>query len=71
MDKKQLARIKPLPGTLSQALDALRKDHEFLLEGGVFDKTMIEDWIKLKFDRDVVPMRIRTHPLEVQHYLDC
>ncbi|MFO7582123.1 hypothetical protein [Guyparkeria sp.] len=71
MDKKQLARIKPLPGTLSQALDALRKDHEFLLEGGVFDKTMIEDWIKLKFDRDVVPMRNRTHPLEVQHYLDC
>ena len=71
LTKKERNRIRPLPGTLSQALEALAKDHAFLLEGGVFDKTMIEDWIALKTEKDVLPVRNRTHPLEVQLYLDC
>lgn len=71
LSKKERARIKPIPGNLSGALEALRKDHGFLLEGGVFDETMIEDWIGLKMEKDVIPLRNRTHPLEVQYYLDC
>ncbi|HSG29804.1 MAG TPA: type I glutamate--ammonia ligase, partial [Candidatus Krumholzibacterium sp.] len=71
MTPLERAKIKPLPATLSEALTALRKDHDFLLEGGVFDRTMIEDWIELKMEKDVLPMRNRTHPLEVQLYLDC
>lgn len=71
MTSQERSRIKPLPGSFAEALRELEKDHGFLLEGGVFDETMIEDWIKLKFDKDVWPVRNRTHPLEVQLYLDC
>ncbi|MBN2184029.1 MAG: type I glutamate--ammonia ligase [Candidatus Krumholzibacteriota bacterium] len=71
LSEEERCRIKPLPATLSKALDALADDHDFLLEGGVFDKTMIEDWIALKTEKDVLPVRNRTHPLEVQFYLDC
>jgi glutamine synthetase len=71
MTREERNRIKALPGSLAEALRELEKDHEFLLQGGVFDETMIEDWIKLKFDKDVWPVRNRTHPLEVQLYLDC
>ncbi len=71
LSKKERNKLKPLPGNLSEALQALRKDHAYLLEGNVFDKTMIEDWIGLKFEKDVMPVRNRTHPLEIQFYLDC
>ena len=71
MTREERSRIKALPGSLAESLRELEKDHSFLLEGDVFDETMIEDWIKLKFDEDVLPMRNRTHPLEVQLYLDC
>ncbi len=71
MTPKERSKIKPLPGSLAEALRELEKDHEFLIQGGVFDEVMIEDWIKLKFDKDVWPVRNRTHPLEVQLYLDC
>ena len=55
LSKKERSRIKPIPGNLSGALAALHKDHDFLLEGGVFDDTMIEDWISLKMEKDVIP----------------
>ncbi|HER43900.1 MAG TPA: hypothetical protein ENO08_05520, partial [Candidatus Eisenbacteria bacterium] len=71
MTREERSRIKALPGSLADALRELEKDHDFLLEGGVFDESMIEDWVKLKFDKDVRPVRNRTHPLEVQLYLDC
>lgn len=71
MKPKDLKKIKPLPTSLSEALDALEKDHDFLLEGGVFTRSMILDWIRLKREREVMPVRNRTHPLEIQLYLDC
>ena len=71
MTRKEREKIKALPGSLAEALRELERDHDFLLQGGVFNKEMIEDWIKLKFDKDVWPIRNRTHPLEVQLYLDC
>ena len=71
MTSEELARIKALPGSLSEALRALEQDYDFLLQGEVFDESMIRDWIRLKFDNDVWPVRNRTHPLEIQFYLDC
>jgi len=40
------ARIQALPTSLDEALDALERDHAFLLEGGVFNKEMIDRVIK-------------------------
>ena len=44
-DKKKL---KGLPTSLNRALDALEADYEFLLEGGVFSKRLIEIWVENK-----------------------
>jgi glutamine synthetase len=32
---------------------------------------MIKDWIRLKREKEIMPVRNRPHPLEIQMYLDC
>jgi glutamine synthetase len=34
-----------VPGSLTEALDALERDHEFLTAGGVFSEELIRTWI--------------------------
>ena len=64
-------KIKSLPGSLSEALEALQKDHEFLVKGDVFSESMIEDWIRIKHEQDIAQIRNRPHPYEHQLYFDC
>ena len=66
-----MPRVPSVPGCLEDALEALRKDHEFLLKGDVFTEDLIETWIDYKYDRDVNPMRLRPHPWEFALYYDC
>ena len=59
-----------VPGLARRALDALERDHEFLLEGGVFTPELIETWIAWKREEaDVV--RLRPHPAEFALYYDA
>lgn len=67
---EEKARIKSVPGSLEEALEALEKDHDFLLEGGVFTEDLIQGWIKLKKKSDVDPVRLRPHPYEFHLYFD-
>ncbi len=62
--------IAPLPETLEEALEALACDHEFLLEGDVFTKDLIEVWIDLKKE-EARRVRSHPHPYEINLYLDC
>ncbi|MCL7420165.1 MAG: glutamate--ammonia ligase [Methylobacter sp.] len=50
-----------------QALDALDKDREFLLQGGVFTNDAIDGYIKLKME-EVTRLRMSTHPVEFDMY---
>ena len=50
-------------------LDALEKDHQFLLEGEVFDESLIRAWIELK-RKESLDVRSRPHPREMSLYLD-
>ena len=43
------------PGSLAEALDALERDHEFLLQGGVFSEDVIRTWIWYKREKEVDP----------------
>lgn len=61
--------IKPLPSSLREALEALDRDHAYLLEGGVFDEGHIDDWIKSKY-REYYEIRNRPHPYEMFLYYD-
>ncbi len=62
-------KIKSLPRTLEEALDALEADHEFLLKGDVFPKRLIEVWIEKKREEARAISQI-PHPAEFAHYYD-
>ena len=67
---EQAKKIKSMPGSLDQALDALEKDHDFLLEGGVFTQDLIDTWIAYKRKKEVDAIRLRPHPYEFALYYD-
>jgi glutamine synthetase len=70
LSETELAKIPELPTSLTAALKALQDDHEFLLQGGVFTKDLIDTWIALK-QKDVSAMNLRPHPYEYELYYDC
>ena len=43
LSPEELKDVPHMPGSLEEALDALEKDHEFLLRGDVFTKDVIDD----------------------------
>jgi glutamine synthetase len=63
--------IEAVPFSLAEALEALKTDHDFLLEGGVFTNDLIETWIDLKYSTEVKEVMRRPHPYEIELYLDC
>lgn len=67
---EEAKKIKTVPGSLSEALDALKKDSEFLLEGGVFTQDVIETWLDYKSSKEVDAVRLRPHPYEFALYYD-
>ncbi len=66
----ELAGLPSVPGSLPEALEALRDDHEFLLQGGVFSQELIDAWIDYKIEHEVDPVRLRPHPHEFHLYYD-
>jgi glutamine synthetase len=63
--------VENLPGSLEEVLLALEQDHEFLYEGEVFTEDLVKNWISLKREREVDPVRLRPHPYEFMLYADC
>jgi len=70
LEPAEAAKIRSVPGSLAHALAALREDHAFLTEGGVFDEDLIDTWIEYKTQREVDPVRLRPHPYEFVLYYD-
>jgi len=67
---EELAEIGSAPGSLDEALDALKADQDFLLKGDVFTQDAIDMWIKYKTENEVNPVRLRPHPHEFFLYYD-
>jgi glutamine synthetase len=59
--------VKKMPSSLEISLKALEKNHEFLLQGGVFTKEMIHSYIEVKM-KDVEEMNKLPHPYEFKMY---
>ncbi len=62
--------IRNTPGSLAEVLDALERDHAFLLDGGVFTDDVIETWIAMKRTKDLAAINLRPHPYEFFLYYD-
>jgi glutamine synthetase len=67
---EELANIPSAPGSLQDALAALKDDHAFLLKGDVFTQDVIDMWIEYKTENEVDPVRLRPHPHEFFLYFD-
>src|SRR5512132_987482 len=63
--------VPQVPGSLTEALDALETDHEFLLAAGVFSEELVRTWIDYKRENEVDVVRLRPHPAEFALYYDC
>jgi glutamine synthetase len=70
LEPAEAKKIKSTPGSLGEVLDALEKDHAFLLEGGVFTPDLIETWISYKRTRELAPVNLRPVPYEFFLYYD-
>jgi glutamine synthetase len=70
LSPEELAEVPTTPGSLDEALDALKRNHEFLLKGDVFTKDVIETWISYKHKNEADAVRLRPHPYEFCLYYD-
>ena len=69
LSEEEKAKLEHLPATLSQAIEALEKDHDYLTAEGVFSEELINNWIRtIKAEAaeiDKIP-----HPAEFRLYYD-
>ncbi len=70
LDADELADVPTTPASLDEALDALRRDHEFLLRGDVFTEDVVDTWIWYKRTHECEAIRQRPHPWEFAMYYD-
>jgi glutamine synthetase len=68
---EEVAKIPSMPASLDEALDCLKKDHQFMLKGDVFTEDAIATWIEYKTQCEVDAVRLRPHPHEFELYFDC
>jgi len=70
LSAKEARKLKTVPGSLEQAINALEKDHKFLLTGEVFTQDLIDTWINYKKTKEIDEVRLRPHPHEFYLYFD-
>ena len=68
---EELRDVPKMPGSLDEALESLKRDHDFLLKGDVFTEDVIETWIEWKMANEVSAIRLRPHPYEFALYFDA
>jgi glutamine synthetase len=70
MTPEELAKYPKTPGSLEEAINALDKDHKFLLADDVFTEDVIDTWISWKREKELNEMALRPHPHEFHLYYD-
>jgi glutamine synthetase len=70
LDPEALSNIPSMPGSLEDALDALQRDHAFLLKGDVFTEELLRTYVDYKRLKEVDAIRLRPHPYEFALYYD-
>lgn len=70
LSPEELKDVPSAPGSLEEALQCLKKDHDWLLKGDVFTQDALDMWIEYKYEKEVNPMRLRPVPYEFALYYD-
>lgn len=70
MPEEERNKIEALPKSLEEALEELRKDHDFLLKGGVFTEHFLNNWINKRYQKDVLVVNKVPSPVEFSLYYD-
>ncbi len=68
-ERRRQLGIGELPASLSEALDELESDHNYLLADGIFTKDLIEKYVELKRE-ECWEQALRPTPFEFYLYLD-
>ena len=69
IEDEEKAKLKSLPTSLEQALDALEADHDYLTQGGVFPQELITKFIASK-RAECREMAAIPHPAEFDKYFN-
>jgi glutamine synthetase len=67
-EEENIDKVEMTVGKLNEALDALEADSDFLLEGGVFTRDLLDIYIEYKRIEEVGPVSLRPHPYEFLLY---
>ena len=67
---EELEGIPTVCGSLREAMEELRADHDYLLAGDVFTKDQIDAYIDLKME-EIETYEHTPHPVEFQMYYSC
>lgn len=70
LPEEERDKIGALPKSLDEALNELKKDYEFLTKGDVFDEHFINNWIKFKYENEVLKVMPVPSPVEYGLYYD-
>ena len=70
LSPEEMKNVPVTPGSLEDALTALKKDNEYLTRGNVFTPDVIDTWIWYKTINEVNAVRLRPHPYEFCLYAD-
>lgn len=69
LDDEHIEDIHFLPRNLSEALDALQVDNDFLKRGNLFSDELLEQWIKIK-QAEIHSIGTMPHPFEYKMYFN-
>lgn len=67
LSSDKLKKVPRICASLEHALESLYVDHKFLLEGNVFNKDLIDAYIKLKME-EITRLQAAPHPVEFDMY---
>ena len=70
LSPEELSNVPALPEDLAGSLQALERDHEFLMQNDVFTEEVIASYIDYKRTAEVDEVRQRPHPYEFSLYYD-
>ena len=68
---EELSKIPKMPSSLREALDELKADQQFLLQGDVFTPDVIEYWCNYKIEAEINEVDSRPSPHEFALYYDA